>query len=420
MRVAHGWVFDMRLNRFACPPLPATLTVAGRPLPRELETVHCLLVGSTGTGKTTAIEELLEGIRARGDRAIVCDPNGSYLAQFAQTGDQVLNPFDSRSPGWSLFNELRRDYDAERLARSVVPDGDGEGAAWHHYAQVLLAEILRALLRNGENTSERLLHWATVASASALGVLLAGTPAAGLFDENAAKALASTRFVLAAHLAPHGYVRPGGFSLRDWLTTETGSLFLTWRADMQAALAPLLAAWVDVLANGVLSLPPQRERRLWLIVDEIAALGKLNSLESALTLGRKHGLCVVAGLQSTAQLDRIYGRDAAITLRSCFRNLLVLGIAKTDPDTADVMSCALGEREIVRAQQGSATGSQGTSRSVNLQHEQERLVLPSEIAGLANLTGYLALAGDVPVMRVRLTPRQRANVVAPYEEEALL
>ena len=149
----------MRLNRVACPPLPATLTVAGRPLPRALEPVHCLLVGSTGTCKTTAIKELLDGICARSDRAIVCDPNGSYLAQFAQTGDQVLNPFDSRSPGWSLFNELRRDYDAERLARSVVPDVDGEGAAWHHYAQVLLSQILRALLRRGENTSERLLFW---------------------------------------------------------------------------------------------------------------------------------------------------------------------------------------------------------------------------------------------------------------------
>ena len=32
------------------------------------------------------------------------------------------------------------------------------------------------------------------------------------------------------------------------------------------------------------------------------------------------------------------GHDSAIVLRSCFRNLLVLGIAKTDPDTADMLS----------------------------------------------------------------------------------
>ena len=75
----------MRLNRFACPPLPATLTVAGRPLPRELETVHCLLVGSTGTGKTTAIEELLEGIRDRATVRLYATPTAAISRSSRRT-----------------------------------------------------------------------------------------------------------------------------------------------------------------------------------------------------------------------------------------------------------------------------------------------------------------------------------------------
>ncbi|KGS55498.1 type IV secretory system Conjugative DNA transfer family protein [Burkholderia pseudomallei MSHR5613] len=394
------------------------LTLAGVPLLRDAEPLHWLLAGSTGAGKTTAIAELLDGIRARGDRCIVCDPNGGYVAQFAEDGDRLLNPFDARSERWSLFNELRRDFDAERLARSVVPDGQGESAAWHGYAQALLAELLRALLRNGETTTERLLYWAGVAPAPELARLLAGTPAAGLFDADAAKALASTRFVLATRLAPQRYLAPGAFSLRNWLETEAGSLFLTWRSDMQAALAPLLGTWVDVLANAVLSLPADPRRRLWFIVDELAALGPLASLEAALTLGRKHGLCVVAGLQSTAQLDRLYGKDAAVVLRSCFRNLLVLAIARTDPDTCEALSRALGEREVQRTEASRSQGSQGTSRGVSLQVVQERLVLASEIATLANLQGYLALAGDTPVRRVSLLPQAREVVTEAYAEEA--
>lgn len=172
------------------------LTIGGVPLPSEVEPLHCLLTGSTGSGKTTAIEELLDGVTARGDRHIVCDPNGGYLAQFGKDGDRLLNPFDARGEKWSLFNEFRRDYDAERLARSVVPDAHGEDAAWHGYAQTLLAELLRALVRIGETSTEQLLHWATIASATELGRVLAGTPAAGLFNPDAAKALASTRFIL--------------------------------------------------------------------------------------------------------------------------------------------------------------------------------------------------------------------------------
>jgi hypothetical protein len=396
------------------------LTIGGIPLPREVETLHCLLAGSTGTGKTTALEELLDGITRRGDRAIVCDPNAGYLAQFARDGDRLLNPFDARAERWSLFNEYQRDFDAERLARSIVPDGQGESMAWHGYAQGLLAELLRALVRSGETSTERLLYWASIAPAAELGRLLAGTPAAGLFDADAAKALASTRFVLTTHLAPQRHVRPGSFSLREWLQEDSGSLFLTWRADMQAALAPLLASWVDILVNATLTLPPDRERRIWFIVDELAAIGKLNSLEAALTLGRKHGLCLIAGLQSTAQLDRLYGKDSAIVLRSCFRNLLVLGIAKSDPDTCDVLSRALGEREVLRTEESRSQGSHGTSRSVNARQANERVVLSSEIASLPNLHGYLALAGDAPIVPIQLMPRDQARVIEPYLEEETL
>lgn len=52
------------------------LTLGGQPWPTELETLHLLAAGTTGAGKSTLIEELLDGIRARGDRVIVCDPNG--------------------------------------------------------------------------------------------------------------------------------------------------------------------------------------------------------------------------------------------------------------------------------------------------------------------------------------------------------
>jgi len=394
------------------------LTLGGHPWPAELETLHLLVAGTTGAGKSVLIEELLDGIRDRGQRAIVCDPNGGYLRQFAQDSDRLLNPFDVRAEGWTVFNEMRADYDADRLAASIVPAGHGESAAWHHYAQVLLAEVLRALVRNGEATTEELLHWCTSAPARELGAMLVGTSAAGLFDEGADKALASTRFVLTAHLSPHRFIKPGTFSLRDWLEQEQGSLFMTWRADMQTALAPLLASWADIATSAVLTLPPDPARRVWLVLDELAALGKLNGLEAGLTLGRKHGLAVMAGLQSTAQLDRLYGRESATVLRACFRNLVVLAIAKSDPATADELSRALGEREVLRQEFSRSNGASGLGESQSLRHAQERLVLPSEIASLPNLAGYLALAGDEPVRKLRLTPQLRDEVTDAFMPEA--
>ena len=392
------------------------MTLGGIGIPPQLEPYHFLLAGSTGTGKTTLVDEALSTLIPRGDRCIVCDPNGHHLSRFWKEGDTVLNPFDARSPGWSIFNEARKDFDYDRLAGSVVPDGHGADAQWHHYAQVLLSEAMRALMLKGEGDTASLMRWATMAPKVELAELLAGTPAQGLFDADASKALASTRFVLTSFLAAHKYMQAGDFSLRAWLESGQGNLYLSWREDTQRALMPLVGCWVDVLANAVLSLPPDGGRRIWLVLDELGGLGRLNSLEAALTRGRKHGLCVIAGLQSTAQLDRNYGREGAIVLRSCFRNLVVLGIAKSDPDTAEVLSRALGEREVERVQRNRSEGPQGITRGVTLQRSTERIAMASEIAELPDLTAYLALAGAQPTTLVRLTPQALPAVASPLEE----
>lgn len=129
---------------------PVQVEVAGVPLPIECETGHLLLVGSTGTGKSTGIDELLSFALARGDRCIVVDPGGHAMSCFGKKGDVVLNPFDRRSPGWGLFNEVRNLYDYERLAKSVVSDAaDTVNQQWHAYAQRLLADIRTKLLKDG-------------------------------------------------------------------------------------------------------------------------------------------------------------------------------------------------------------------------------------------------------------------------------
>lgn len=98
------------------------VAMAGVPIPSDCEASHIMLVGSTGSGKSTAADELMATALARGDRMIVVDPGGHAWARFGKKGDRVLNPHDRRSPGWSPFSEIRKPYDYEKLARSVVPN----------------------------------------------------------------------------------------------------------------------------------------------------------------------------------------------------------------------------------------------------------------------------------------------------------
>jgi hypothetical protein len=56
---------------------PKGLTLAGLPVAPNDETKHFKMIGTTGTGKSTAIRELLTGALYRGARAVIADTEGA-------------------------------------------------------------------------------------------------------------------------------------------------------------------------------------------------------------------------------------------------------------------------------------------------------------------------------------------------------
>lgn len=384
----------------------AQAIVAGIPMPVAVEPLHLLINGSTGTGKTVLLSELSFSLLKRGDRMIFVDPNGDMLTRFGRERDAILNPYDGRTQGWSSFNEVRHDYDYQRLALSMIPRGKTEEAEeWAGYGRLLLQETMRKLALLDKASIHEVFKWTTLKPTDELRAFLEGTTAEALFagSSEASRALTSARFLLSDKLAPHTIMPAGDFSIRRFLEDKRGgNLFITWREDMAPALRPLNSTWVDVICSSILSMPENESRRIWLCMDELASLDKLPSLESALTKGRKHGLACIAGLQTISQLDDIYGRDSSQTLRSCFRNLVVLGGSKPDAKTSEEMSLSLGEHEVERERITNTSNGE----SVSIEHCRERVVSPSEITSLPPLSAYVAFAGDYPITKTKLKVRQ--------------
>src|SRR5262249_18409480 len=116
--------FNRRLHgegiAFVQIPGAATLVMArtALALPRAIESSHLLIMGDSGTGKSTLIRQLLRQLEDRGDTAIVYDPALEYTPQFytPERGDVILNPLDARSPYWSPGDELRHEAEALTLA----------------------------------------------------------------------------------------------------------------------------------------------------------------------------------------------------------------------------------------------------------------------------------------------------------------
>ncbi|MHB1950375.1 MAG: type IV secretion system DNA-binding domain-containing protein [Acidiferrobacteraceae bacterium] len=396
------------------------ITIGGVPIPRNIEPQHLLLEGSTGTGKSLAMSALAGAVRERAsDRAIVVDPGGEMMSRLFRDGDTILNPLDSRSASWSPFAEITAAHDIDRVAKSMIPDVDGDQAAqqWQLYSQNLVSAVLLRSWESGRTTNAELVRALTVAGDDELRGIAEGTAAITLFSDGAERMLGCVRAVVGSCLPAYRFLPPsagaGSFSIRRWVEAGTGWLWIPVRTDMMAAMRPLISAWIGEAVSAALALRPDRDRRLWLLMDELAALGRVQSLALALTQGRKFGLCSVAGLQTVAQLRGEYGPHGAQTLLSCFSSQLILRAG--DPETSDWCSRLLGEQQLSRRVQSEGTGAGGGHSGESEQISIERAVLPSEISGLRDRQGYLRLSGDYPIIKVEIPiPIEQPEVTPPF------
>lgn len=393
--------------------------VAEVPMPLKAESLHTLIQGSTGTGKSVLLRRFAYSALLRLDRMVVVDPNGDLYSKFGRPGDKLLNPYDVRTEEWSFFNEIREDFDFERLALSIVPHvKEAEAEQWRAYGRLLLAETARKAARAG-NANLQYVFDLLSGDVERLRDFLSDTKAAMLFIDGADRALGGARFVLGDQLAAQLRMPAGGFSLREWLEDDQGgNLFITWREDQVVSIEALISCWVDIVCTYSLSLPEDQNRRLWVFLDELHTLGKLTSLVAAATKGRKHGIRLVGAVQSTASLNSVYGDDDAQILRSCFRSLVVLGGSKTDAKTAEDMSKSLGEQEVERYNYSTSSGDKHTNRTRTLKVDREPVVMQAQITGLPDLTAFVAFAGDHPIARSKLKIMNFQEINPPYMERA--
>jgi type IV secretory pathway TraG/TraD family ATPase VirD4 len=393
------------------------VTLAGIAIPRADETKHFKLIGTTGTGKSTAIRELLGGAIARGDRAVFADPDGGYLEHFYDRyrGDIVLNPFEPHSAKWDLFAEIANIFDVEQLAGALIPNSDDPSAReWRSYARTFLAAVLRRCRFSGACNTGELWRLLTVASAAELRPIVAGTPAQPFLDPDNARMFGSIRSVTGSAIGPLEYIerqRAAPFSVRQWAKSRAspGMLFIPYRAGQLAALRSLIATWMHLAIFEAMSQAPHGDQKLWFVVDELDALGAIDGLKDALARLRKFGCRCVLGFQSIAQVSGTYGLGEAQTLvENCGNTLILRCSGSENGGTSLFASRLIGDREVIRRQtsrgkdreSGFATRAGRRSHSITEQRVTEPAVMASELEQLPDLCGYFKAASSAAWLKV--------------------
>jgi type IV secretory pathway TraG/TraD family ATPase VirD4 len=408
---------SLRKHRSARSPEEGALTLAGVRVRPEDEARHFKIVGMTGTGKSTAIRELLRAALNRGDRAIFADPDGTYRAHLFDRyrGDVVLNPFDEDSLRWDPFAEITDRYDVEHLAAALIPgSGDASTAEWRAYARTFLSALLRVDHGVKRKNCAELWRLLSIATPEELRPMISGTAAQPFLDPENARMFGSIRSVAvsaAAAIEHVGAQRAAPFSVRAWVRSRSapGTLFIPYKARHIAALRSMVATWMRIAIFETLNADEGTDQHLWFVVDELDALGAIDGLKDALARLRKFGGRCVLAFQSIAQVSNTYGADAQTIVENCGNSLILRCSASENGGTSQFASRLIGDREVVRRQvsTGSDRGSgflsrnNRRSRSIGEQHVTEPAVLPSQIEQLPDFCGYLKVASSGEWTRVR-------------------
>ena len=402
--------------------------IAGIPWPERAETRHTIVSGTTGSGKTVLIADLVEQIRARGERCVLYDKMGSYAETFFDPArDVLLNPLDARAPRWSPFLEARNPRDFDTMAAALIPrQKDTVDPFWITAARQLFSHGAAVFRERGETRNRVLVEHLLKTSLDTLAQAMEGTVAQSIVDPANPKTALSVRAMLTANIGALELLPDEGtpFSIRDWIENDGGSgfLFLTSRGDQHASLRGLISTWLEIAVNALLSLPRDDGRRIWIVLDELPTLHQVPSLRPGLAESRQFGGCFVLGVQVFSALRDLYGRDGAETVSGLCGTRVVL--AAPDRDTAEWSAESLGRAEIEEMAESVNYGAETPRGGVTLgaRRALRPLVLPAEVARLDSLSGYLKFPGAWPVARIRLRYKQRPKLaerfVPKVEEKA--
>ncbi len=385
---------------------------------------------TSGEGVGTIIPNLLVA-----DRSVLCiDPKGENARVTARARARfgpvhVLDPFAVSGQASGAFNPMDGldpygvdvAEDAAVLTEALVHDPPGQAgdAHWNEEAKALIAGVILHVVtsqpRERRNLAEVREHLTAapaafkqllddMAASSAAGGLVAraANRQLGKSDREAAGVLSSaqrhTHFLDSPRMT--AVMGRSDFSFAD-LKAGVASVYLVLPPDRLGVYGRWLRLLVSQAVTDMARSPAKPPSPVLFLLDEFAALGRLEPVERAFGLMAGYGIQLWPILQDLHQLRSTYGERHGTFLSNAG---LVQLFNVADVDTASWVSRSLGSvtesyettSESITNSPAHLSSTRGTSTSVNL--AKRELLTPDEVMRLDGATEILLRQGRRPAL----------------------
>lgn len=412
---------------------------------REIRGV--LLLGAPGSGKTRIILYLLDQILAamrrfpkRNIKLLVHDTTGEILRGLPLADNEFAALHGHRPGGyaWAAGRDVITKTDAEALGALLAPRT--QESIWEAGSGTLLAgcavlcqhehgtawgipEFYEALLQDPAELKRRLQP--------------IYRPAADLIEidkDTGGLSRTTMSFFLSFRANVLRFLRPLAenwqdippkrqISFRKWLDGSNRALPQVVVVQRSGRYPELSSAWIGAIVDTITahvsdeSFENSQTRRIFLCLDELAALGRLRRFQEALEIGRNKGVGILAAaLHEIEQLQEIYGDRIAKIMVGKFRTKIICQ-QNLDGSTARFSENIIGKRtiEVERTSTTKTDGPQVKPTSTTADEQKEVPIvrgerLAYELGVVGNRVKAIVVgAGDPALLKwpVTVWPRRR-------------
>ena len=405
---------------------------------KSLLVKNILLTGAPGTGKTSwmmrMIRRLCETQEAE-DAIVVFDTKGDYYREFGRTVDcEVIvigngKQYENMTRYWNVFGEFMErdgagnlrytkysDQETRELVTGLYVGLESSTQPFFHNAAIdITTMVMIGMAREAERTGERRkLHTCylarflkTATREEFLAILedvknpdfrsaveyIGGRKELG----GQAQGVLSTIRTMANRILV-GIFGDGvlpkelngrEFSMRDIYHARKRLLvFVEYDLKIGATLSPIYRLLFDTLFREALGQQESRRRNLYVMLDEMALLCKLERIGEAVNVGRSLKLSVTAGIQDINQILSLYGDAEGRAVLAGFGNLI--GFHVRDEGCREYLSGRFGKNR---------TDTTFVSMNQNFHMQRDGYCLEDwDIMGLKTGEAAVKLEGESPFL----------------------
>jgi hypothetical protein len=330
------------------------LNFGGLMIPEDWAYENFLIVGMQGSGKSLItsmfLKSLLDNKQGKhSNRFIINNQKDdiipimySYGYTFEDENLKYLNLLDKRSSRWNIAEDIRDIVGIrEVIAELIHREEDGKEKYWDDMARTLAEAVMLSYVRryNTEWTFSQFLSFVDMPLAELVEVLSWTPENSGVLGrivsmlEHSPKTLNQIIDSTAQRLRSYKLVgvlsdkASSGISAQEFVTSHY-SVVMRVPPEARETVGTYNRIFLRQVAKHFLSQPSKEEHgvirdRTYFILDEFAALGRIEELQELLDLGRDRGLSVLIAFHDIDQVIKNYKEEAHSVLAR-FGNVALL------------------------------------------------------------------------------------------------